>query len=95
MILAMVLLLLAPPLLPSHRTLTQLVSWHGSRGVEDVSGRVLMNGVPWLGLRNTYWVLLENHPGWAWARGVQRVFLGFERPPGVVDLGPLRAAGLP
>ena len=47
------------------------------------------------GHRHTYWIPLENHPGWAWARGVQRVFLGFERPPGVVDLGPLRAAGLP
>ena len=47
------------------------------------------------GRRHTYWVPLENHPGWAWSQGVRRLFLSFERPPGVVELGPLRGAGLP
>ncbi len=47
------------------------------------------------GRRHTYWVPLENHPGWAWARQVRRLFLSFEHPQGAVEIGPLRAAGLP
>jgi len=47
------------------------------------------------GQRHAYWVPLENHPGWAWARDVGILALAFEQPPGVVEIGPLRATRLP
>lgn len=51
--------------------------------------------IPGDGLPHVHWLPLDSHPGWAWARRVERVVLAFDRTPVTVRLGSARAVELP